>query len=295
MAQTDINLTPGEKGLYSISFRPNLVLFWLRSTFLVTNRRIAVKTPNTILGIIPLGFEERSIPMGSVAGLNASVTVKAGRLILFGILAILSLFGMQESWVFFLFFLLFTALALNAILASLDITNNGGGVSSATVSILDKSALEKFKDKANEYIYSATTAGTSWDEAMHNPQQFAPPQGFGATANTQFNMGYQPPLQQPQAPQHQHQQQPQWGQPQQGQWGQPQHQQQPQGQWGQPQAPQHQQQPHQQPQWGQPQQGQWGQPQHQQPQQNTGGSTAVNFDAPQNSNPTDKPDSTPNA
>lgn len=268
MAQTDINLTPGEKGLYSISFRPNLVLFWLRSTFLVTNRRIAVKTPNTILGIIPLGFEERSIPMGSVAGVNASVTVKAGRLILFGILAILSLFGMQESWVFFLFFLLFTALALNAILASLDITNNGGGVSSATVSILDKSALEKFKDKANEYIYSATTAGTSWDEAMHNPQQFAPPQGFGATANTQFNMGYQPPLQQPQHQPQPHQQ-PQWGQPQQGQWGQPQHQQQPQGQWG--------------------------QPQHQQPQQNTGGSTAVNFDAPQNSNPTDKPDSTPNA
>lgn len=284
MAQTDINLTPGEKGLYSISFRPNLVLFWLRSTFLVTNRRIAVKTPNTILGIIPLGFEERSIPMGSVAGVNASVTVKAGRLILFGILAILSLFGMQESWVFFLFFLLFTALALNAILASLDITNNGGGVSSATVSILDKSALEKFKDKANEYIYSATTAGTSWDEAMHNPQQFAPPQGFGATANTQFNMGYQPPLQQ--QPQHQ--------QPQ-GQWGQPQHQQQPhqqQPQWGQQQAPQHQ------PQWGQQPQGQWGQqqaPQHQQPQQNAGGSTAVNFDAPQNSNPTDKPDSTPNA
>lgn len=239
MAQTDINLTPGEKGLYSVSFRPNLVLFWLRSTFLVTNRRIAVKTPNTILGVIPLGFEERSMPMGSVAGVNASVTVKPLRLILFLFLAIMFFVAASESGFFIVLGLICLALAANSILAALEITNNGGGTNSATVSILDKAALEKFKEKANEYIYSSTSAGTSWDDAMHNPQQFAPQPGFHPTANTQFQTGYQE--QQPQL----------WGQPQQGGWGQ---------------APQHQ----------QPQQGGWGQaPQHQQPQQ--GGSTAVNF------------------
>ena len=72
-------LAPGEQGLYSRSFRPNLILFWLRTTMLVTNKRIAVKSPNTILGVIPLGYEERSMPLGSVAGVTANLRVRLGR------------------------------------------------------------------------------------------------------------------------------------------------------------------------------------------------------------------------
>ena len=180
MAQTDINLAPGESGIYSISFRPNLVLFWLRSTFLVTNRRIAVKYPNTILGFIPLGFEERSMPMGSIAGVNASLQVKVGRLIFFGILALIFLImTFQDGFHFWAFLLMVLCLigAANSVLASLQVMNNGGGSQEATVSILDKEALETFKQRANEYIYSATSAGTSWNQTYNtgNP-------GFGGPA-----------------------------------------------------------------------------------------------------------------
>ncbi|QNE89045.1 hypothetical protein H0194_08140 [Corynebacterium incognita] len=192
MAQTDINLAPGEKGMYSISFRPNLVLFWLRSTFLITNRRIAVKVPNTILGIIPLGYEERAMPMGSISGVNASVKVKVGRLILFGLLTLACLAqtfsnGFSLGWA--LFMLLFAALTANSILANLQVTNNGGGVSEATVSILDKSALEQFKNKANEYIYSSTTAGTSWDDAVNHPPQNGAQQQYRGPVSGQQDFG----------------------------------------------------------------------------------------------------------
>src|SRR5690625_7768622 len=58
----------------------------------------------------------------------------------------------------------FAAIAANSIMASLSVTNNGGGVNEVTVSILDKAALDDFKNKATEYIYSASAGGISWQQ-----------------------------------------------------------------------------------------------------------------------------------
>lgn len=166
-------LAPGESGLYSRSFRPNLLLFWLRDTYMVTNKRLALKCANTIFGFIPLGFEEKSIPMGSIAGINSSFKVKPVRLLLAGFMALLMLFQglsmIADSSVggFFLLLLgaFFGAIAANSMMASLSVTNNGGGVNEVTVSVLDKAALDDFKNKANEYIYSASAGGISWKQA----------------------------------------------------------------------------------------------------------------------------------
>ena len=172
-SNTDIMLAPGESGLYSRSFRPNLLLFWLRDTYMVTNKRLALKCANTIFGFIPLGFEEKSIPMGSIAGINSSFKVKPVRLLLAGFMALLMLFQglsmIADSSVggFFLLLLgaFFGAIAANSMMASLSVTNNGGGVNEVTVSVLDKAALDDFKNKANEYIYSASAGGISWQQA----------------------------------------------------------------------------------------------------------------------------------
>lgn len=166
-------LAPGENGLYSRTFRPNLLLFWLRDTYMVTNKRLALKCTNTIFGFIPLGHEERSMPMGSIAGVTSSLQVKAGRLLLFSLLAVIMLILAMNSLaagsvggVFLLLIgLIFGAIAANAIMASLVVTNNGGGVTKLTVSILDKAALDDFKNRANEFIYSASAGGTSWQQA----------------------------------------------------------------------------------------------------------------------------------
>lgn len=166
-------LAPGENGLYSRTFRPNLLLFWLRDTYMVTNKRLALKCTNTIFGFIPLGHEERSMPMGSIAGITSSLQVKAGRLLLFSLLAVIMLILAMNSFaagsvggVFLLLIgLIFGAIAANAIMASLVVTNNGGGVTKLTVSILDKAALDDFKNRANEFIYSASAGGTSWQQA----------------------------------------------------------------------------------------------------------------------------------
>ncbi|WP_283117525.1 hypothetical protein [Corynebacterium stationis] len=172
-SNTDIMLAPGESGLYSRSFRPNLLLFWLRDTYLVTNKRLALKCANTIFGFIPLGFEEKSIPMGSIAGVNSSFKVKPVRLLFAGFMAAVMLFmglsALAGGAVGGLFLLLagtfFAAIAANSIMASLSVTNKDGGVNEVTVSILDKAALDDFKNKATEYIYSASAGGISWQQA----------------------------------------------------------------------------------------------------------------------------------
>lgn len=201
-SNTDIVLAPGESGLYSRAFRPNLLLFWLRDSYVVTNKRLALKCANTIFGFIPLGFEERSIPMGSIAGVTSSLKVKPLRLLLFGFLAIaLALlgFGSLSSGSFSgVFFVLLGAacgaIAANAIMASLNVTNNGGGVSELTVSILDKAALDDFKNKANEFIYSASSGGISWQQAYANNTEgfqntLGQPQGH-VPPNQQMNSGW---------------------------------------------------------------------------------------------------------
>lgn len=161
----------------------------------VTNRRIAIKYLNTFLGAIPIGYEERSIPMGSIAGVTTSRQVKVPPLLIFGIISLISIVlffnsigngsgggiigGLLSA-------VIFGALAANAVRSGIIFTNNGGGASDVTVSPLDSGSLEEFKNKANEYIYSSTDAGTSWQMQgysdpmnQHNGFGGGQQQGFG--------------------------------------------------------------------------------------------------------------------
>lgn len=167
MSGNNIHLTPGEKGLYRRSFRPNLILFWLRTTILVTNKRIAVKYPNTILGVIPLGFEDRSMPIGSVAGLDTSLRVKAGQVIAGFFVAVLGvvLMGQVGSAIFYglVLLLIGVLVLLSGITSSLSVMNNGGGTVETTVSIAERAGLDSFRNRATEIIFSASAGGESWE------------------------------------------------------------------------------------------------------------------------------------
>ncbi|MDO4928782.1 MAG: hypothetical protein Q3976_06970 [Corynebacterium sp.] len=163
--RTNIMLAPGESGVYGRDVRPNLALFWLTTTMVVTNKRILVRYPNTIFGIFPLGYEERSMPLGSIAGITSSLKAHGARLVIFGLLAFVGLLLMSNSAVLGLILFVFFALcAINAVGTSLDVTNNGGGVTGVRVSFLDKEAVQDFCQRANEFVYSQGQGGTSWEQ-----------------------------------------------------------------------------------------------------------------------------------
>lgn len=208
MASGDIILAPGEQGLYTRAFRPNLVLFWLRTTMTVTNKRLVVKFPNTVLGVIPLGFEERSMPMGAIAGLTTSLRVRLGRLIVgavLGIVCLVWLFSAVSAGSVFMVLvslvltLLFFAMACNAVTSALIMQNNGGNSTETTVSFLENTQLDSFKNKVNEFVYSASAGGTSWEmqygtnsEGFQNRLGQAGPYGHGQPAPGQQQQFRQP-------------------------------------------------------------------------------------------------------
>lgn len=162
---------PGENGAPVKHFSPNLLLFWLKTNMTVTNRRLAIKAPNTVLGVIPPGYEERSVPMGAIAGVTASISVKVGQLIGFGLLALFCLLmvGGADGGGAKLFPLILTlpfgAMAANGIVPKLTVTNSGGGTSEATVSFLGAGQPETFRRRLNEDVHSAGPAGQSWQQA----------------------------------------------------------------------------------------------------------------------------------
>lgn len=158
MSGSDILMAKGEKGLYTRNVKPNLFLFWLTTRITVTNKRVVAKYPNTILGLIPLGYEEKSMPIKAIAGVSASFKVYAVRLVFFAILTLaclLLLVGDGNTFFSLLFTLFFGACTANALSSALVLTNQGGGETEVKVSFLDKAAIEAVRDKANEFIYAA--------------------------------------------------------------------------------------------------------------------------------------------
>lgn len=201
MSNADIMLAPDEQGLYARDMRPNLALFWLRTRMQVTNRRVAFRYPNTILGLIPLGYEERSYPIGAVAGVNTAFKVNVVNLFSWMFTAFFSYFLLfNGSWTRIIPLTMAIIGILTAFQSSIRIQNNGGATIEADVSFVDKQALEDFASKANEIIYSASPAGQSWSEATHAGN-------LGINYHQQVQMQQpqpqhrQQPLQQPQQPQ----------------------------------------------------------------------------------------------
>jgi hypothetical protein len=51
-----------EKSIREDVFTANLVLFWLKANYTLTNKRVTGDTPNTLLGLIPLGKAQIAQP-----------------------------------------------------------------------------------------------------------------------------------------------------------------------------------------------------------------------------------------
>ncbi|GAC56527.1 hypothetical protein GOHSU_08_00550 [Gordonia hirsuta DSM 44140 = NBRC 16056] len=61
-----INLLPGETVIRHQDFTPRLILTYLKTTMILTNRRLVVSSPNTIFGIIPHGYSIHSAPIETI-------------------------------------------------------------------------------------------------------------------------------------------------------------------------------------------------------------------------------------
>ena len=73
-----LELSPTESIVYSTEIPPLLGLFWLKQKVVVTNKKVYIRKPNTLLGLIPLGYREDEILLSRISSVKSDVRFSAG-------------------------------------------------------------------------------------------------------------------------------------------------------------------------------------------------------------------------
>jgi hypothetical protein len=156
MPASTLQFSPGEQNVKEVQVSPSVVLFWLRTVIGVSSTRIVTRTPNTILGIIPLGYRDAAYPLSNIASVGVNARFSVGRLVCGAVIFLVGIggIGSKSPVIGILLLLLGISLLANVMKAALVVQNNGGGVTRIDVSILQKAKLEQFREEINQRLFA---------------------------------------------------------------------------------------------------------------------------------------------
>ncbi|MCD6178640.1 MAG: hypothetical protein J7K39_01935 [Bacteroidales bacterium] len=142
-----------EKIIREDIFTANLILFWLKANYTLTDKRITGHTPNTLLGLIPLGKAQIAIPLKSIASVISSTKFHFVRLLIGVVLLGAGLSMLGSSFIIgIILAILGLVNILNCYTATFDITNNAGQITGYEISILEKEKVQGFVNEINTII-----------------------------------------------------------------------------------------------------------------------------------------------
>jgi hypothetical protein len=131
----------------TISVRPSLITFWLRSQLTLTETMVNGSAPNTLFGIIPAGRNDISQPLNRISRVQVSTKFVTGALLLGAIFVAFAVStGSAVWWVFAVVAL------VSSYRAELLITDSGGGTQEVSVSPLDREAVQGFASAVNQKL-----------------------------------------------------------------------------------------------------------------------------------------------
>ena len=139
-----------EQRIREETFTANLILFWLKSNYILTNKRVTGDEPNTFLGFIPLGKSQIAQPLKTVSSVASSTKFSIIRLII-GLILVSAGFSFITSYGV-VFLVLGAVYILNSYTATFVITNNSGQSVGYEISILEKSKVSAFVNEVNTVI-----------------------------------------------------------------------------------------------------------------------------------------------
>jgi hypothetical protein len=131
----------------TVSVRPSLLAFWLRTNLTLTDTMVNGTTPNTIFGLIPAGKTDISQPLNRVSRVAVSTKFSAVALLVAVLCVLLAVSGdVVLMWVL--------ALVAASVVyrAELVITDSGGGKQEVSVSPLDRDAIQQFAAAVNQKL-----------------------------------------------------------------------------------------------------------------------------------------------
>ena len=150
----------------TITYVQSLLTFYLKGEIGADQNFVKLKDPNTILGFIPLGSHQESIPINQITSVQSSFRMRLGKLvigILVAILAIAALFNKGGFILFLIFGLIAANLILGAFDVSLLINMTSGRTRLLSFFIFDREKSAKAEQKINALI-SARLSDTNTRE-----------------------------------------------------------------------------------------------------------------------------------
>lgn len=152
---TDFMLAPGEQNVYGEKFLASILAPYLKAQMMCSSSRFVFKVPNSLLGFIPIGSVENTMPIRNIAAVSSTTSFRLGRFVIGLILAIAGFVMFKDSVVGgILCLLLGAALLVTAFPARLNVQNAAGGMTSLEVSIFDKAKLARFTQELQNRVFA---------------------------------------------------------------------------------------------------------------------------------------------
>lgn len=106
---TEFTYATGETDVIGDRFSPSVVLFWLKTSVAASNMRVMYKSPNTLLGVIPLGSSTQTIPLRSIASVDTNTKFNLGSFVWGAVFLVAGLSFLSSSALVGILFLLLAA------------------------------------------------------------------------------------------------------------------------------------------------------------------------------------------
>lgn len=155
---TDFMLAPGEDRVYGDLFMTSILTPYMKAQLMCSSTRFVYKAPSTLLGVIPLGYNENTVPVANIASVASNSRFVPGRAVMAAISLFLAYHFFSEGGGGILFALILLAFgaaaAVTAFPMELVVTNPAGGQTKLLVSMLEKAKLEKFRGELQDRVYA---------------------------------------------------------------------------------------------------------------------------------------------
>ena len=156
---TEFTYAPGETNITGDRFSPSVVLFWLKTSIAASSMRVQYRSPNTLLGVIPLGSSTQTIPLRNIASVDTNTKFNLGSFVWGAVFLVAGLSCLSSSAFLGILFLLLAAANLaNTMSAQLDFVNQAGGRNTVKVSILEKDKLMQLAQAIQQLVFADTEA-----------------------------------------------------------------------------------------------------------------------------------------
>lgn len=176
---TEFTFAPGETNVIGDRFSPSVLLFWLKTSVAASSMRVQYKSPNTILGVIPLGARTQTIPLRNIASVETNTKFNVGNFVFGLVLFIAGIACMKSSALAGILLILFGIAALsNMMSAQLDFVNNAGGRNSVIVSALEKNKLMALGQEIQQRVFA------DYDQMRHQESMGMMMNQYAAQANS---------------------------------------------------------------------------------------------------------------